>query len=48
MLTLHKPEKVYRDSLALVDELKERVLAVGARFTKVYFTDRIIDFNTMA
>jgi hypothetical protein len=47
MLTLDKSEEVYRNRLALMNELKERVLAVSAWLSKVYLAYRIVDFNAV-
>jgi hypothetical protein len=46
MLALYKAEEIYRDRLPLMDELEEGMLTVRSWFSKVDFTDWIVDFDT--
>ena len=45
MLTLNEAEEIYRYRLPLVDELEEGMLTVCSWFSKVDFTDWIVDFD---
>ena len=47
MLTLDETKEIYWNCLSLVNELEERVLTVRSWFSKVNFTNWIINFNTV-
>ena len=47
VLTFDETDKITWDDLAHVQQLEEGVLAIGTRFTKVNFTNRVIYLDTM-